>query len=183
MNWETAIERFKIGKMYHSVSLDNVEKINRVLAQTGHKWLASEKKESLYLTGNAGSGKTYFCISLLKGLIDQKIHPWIIFKRSDELDDELLRSVEDRQESYVLEKYHEVPFLFIDDLGVERVNDRIVKQYYSIIDRRVANYFPTIITSNIPLEKIKNNLGERIASRLETAFEITFPDKDLRKII
>lgn len=181
MNWDTAIERFKIGKAYHEASMENIEKVNKSLSNIGKTWLANPEKQSLYLTGNPGSGKTYFCIALLKGLIDQKMHPWIIFKRSDELDDELLRSVEERSESFVLEKYHEVPFLFIDDLGVERVNDRIIKQYYSIIDRRLNDMLPTIFTSNISLDNIKNNLGERIASRLGMTHGIKFPDRDLRK--
>jgi len=181
MNWDTAVERFKIPRMYQGASLDCVEKINPSLAKVGRNWLGSPRKQSLYLSGNTGSGKTYFGIALLKGLIDQNKYPWIIYKRSYELDDELLKSVEDRNEAFVLEKYHEVPFLFLDDLGVERVNDRIIKQYYSIIDTRTSNYLPTIFNSNISLSKIKNNLGERISSRLEMVVEILFPDRDLRK--
>lgn len=182
MKWDTAIERFKIGRMYHDVSISKVEILYPLFAEIGKEWLKEKSKKSLYITGNAGSGKTYFSLALLRALIMQG-HPWIIYKRSDELDDELLRSIEDRQESFVLEKYHEAPFLFIDDLGVERVNDRIVKQYYSIIDRRFSNYLPTVLTSNIPMSKIKNNLGDRIASRLEHAIEIEFPNRDLRKEI
>lgn len=182
MNWDTAIERFKIGRMYHEVELTHVDAIYPEIAQIGRNWLKEKSKKSLYISGNAGSGKTYFSLVLLKTLICQG-YPWIIYKRSDELDDELLRAIEEKQESFVLEKYHEVPFLFIDDLGVERVNERIVKQYYSIIDRRFSNYLPTILTSNISMSKIGSRLGERIASRLELALEIEFPDRDLRKEI
>ena len=69
----------------------------------------------------------------------------------------------------------------LDDLGVEKPSERIIKQYYNIIDRRLNNLLPTIFTSNFSIEKIGNNLGDRIASRLEMAIEIKFPKKDLRK--
>ena len=183
MNWEIAIDRFKIGRMYHSVSLGQFQNIYPEIAELGQQWLGEKLKKSLYITGNAGSGKTYFSLALLKGLLDQKMHNWVIYKRSDDLDDELLKATHDRNESYVLEKYHEVPFLFIDDLGVERLNERIVKQYYSIFDRRFSNYLTTVLTSNIPLGNIGKNLGDRIASRLEHAVEIQLPDRDWETVV
>lgn len=182
MKWHEAISRFNIGRIYHEASLDDVqEKVDRNIAKAGRKWLEANYKQSLYLSGNPGSGKTYFSVCLLKELIESQKHPWIIYTRSYEIDDELLVAVDERRELSVLQKYHEVPILFIDDLGVERVSDRIMRQYYSIIDTRINNFLPTVFTSNIPIEGIYKTLGDRIASRLEMAFEIKFPNKDLRK--
>lgn len=151
------------------------------IGELGEKWINSNKKPSLFLTGTPGSGKTYFAIALLKGLIDLNIYNWLIFIKSDDLDNELLKAVLESNEAYVLEKYHDVPFLFIDDIGVERVNERIIKQYYSIIDRRLSNLLPTVFTSNLSVEQIGNTLGDRIASRLAMTTEVSFPKMDLRK--
>lgn len=178
LTWEEAIHRFKIGRI-HQVA--EIKQLPLPIQKMFQAWLANPQGKSIYLSGNPGSGKTYATIALLKGLISKKLHPWIIYVRSDDLDDELLTAVDKRQEKDTLEKYHEVPFLFIDDLGVERVNDRIIKQYYSIIDRRLNNLLPTIFTSNSSRERIKENLGDRIASRLQMAIEIIFPEKDYRK--
>lgn len=181
MNWPDAILRFKIQKLHQEASLDNMgEGIHGKIGEFGQKWLNSHPKASLYLSGNPGSGKTYFSVALLRALLEKQPQ-WVIYKRSDELDSELLRAAQDGQEAYVLEKYHEVPVLFIDDLGVERVNERIIKQYFSIIDTRLGNLKTTVFSSNIPLERIKETLGDRIASRLEMTTEINFPKKDLRK--
>jgi DNA replication protein DnaC len=177
LKWEDAVLRFKIGKVHQIASIDQFSEGMRDLFA---KWIANPNF-SLYLSGSAGSGKTYASVALLKGLIEKQEYPWIIYKRSYELDDELLEAVSNRQESFVLEKYHEVPFLFIDDLGVERVNDRVIKQYYSIIDHRLNNLLPTVFTSNILRKDIDKNLGDRIASRLQMAAEIIFPKKDYRK--
>lgn len=177
MTWETAIKRMHIPKMYWDVQIN---KVNAGIATIGKEWVTSSPMPSLYLTGNPGSGKTYFSYCLLRQLTELNRYPWIIFVRSDELDEELLQAVESRNEGAVLEKYTEVPILFIDDLGVERVNERIIKQYYRIIDNRLSNYMTTVFTSNLSLEGISKSLGDRIASRLKMATHITFPNKDLR---
>ena len=81
-----------------------------------------------------------------------------------------------------MEKYCEVPVLFIDDLGTEKDSDRVRQQYGKIIDERVGNELPTVYTSNLDLDHIGKTLGDRIASRLQVSYQIKFPDRDLRKI-
>lgn len=178
LKWDEAVNRFKISKLHQTAEISHMPSPAQKIF---NEWIKNSEGKSLYLSGNPGSGKTYASVALLKGLIDQKKYPWIIYTRSDELDEELLIAVDKRQENYTLEKYHQVPFLFLDDLGVERVSDRIIKQYYSIIDRRLNNLLPTVFTSNTLRKDIANTLGERIASRLQMATEIIFPNKDYRK--
>lgn len=179
MNWEEAIKSFKIEKIYQTASMEKVTKTNPQIAEVGMKWLKSDRKPSIVLSGNPGSGKTFFAYSLLHGLVMQEKHRWLIFTSSFNLDNELLRSQLSEEE--VIQKYQEVPILFLDDIGVERLTERMIRQYYSIINKRLNNLLPTVFTTNISLEKIKNNLGDRIASRLEMALEIKFPNRDLRK--
>lgn len=50
---------------------------------------------------------------------------------------------------------------------------------HDIIDRRVANSLPIVVSSNYPREKVSSD--PRIVSRLECAYELKFPPKDLRK--
>ena len=150
-----------------------------VIGYAGKEWV--ENPKSLYVTGSIGSGKTYFCFALLRELLEQRECHWVIFVRSCDLDDELLNACETGRESYCLEKYKTVPFLFIDDLGVERTTDRVIKQYYNIIDFRVSNSLPTVFSSNLTPEDTSTTLGDRISSRLQVAKIIKFPKQDLRK--
>lgn len=143
-------------------------------------WI-KEPAETLYLSGPPGCGKTYASIAILKELIQQQKYHWLIYIRSDDLDNELLKSIEQKNEREVIEKYSEVPILFIDDLGTERPSERVLKQYLNIIDSRVSNYMPTVYTSNLAIHEIAKTLGDRIASRLQSASEIIFPKKDYRK--
>lgn len=174
MKWEEAIERFSIQKIYHNCSFGDGLLIPEKYRKFGQEWLASKNKKSLFISGNPGSGKTYFAYVLFREIVEAKF-PWVIFINSIDLEDKLLESAEK------LIMFKEVPILFLDDLGVEKVNERVIKQYYSLIDYRSGNELLSVFTSNLPLDRIHENLGDRIASRLKMAKELKFPNKDLRK--
>lgn len=176
--WKEAISKSGIQKIYWNSSLDNCEMLPQGIVDVGRRWVKTPNKPSLYLFGNTGSGKTYFATALYRELVNRN-HPWIIFVRSDDLDDELLTAIENKQEKTKLMKYCEVPILFIDDLGVERPSDRMIRQYYSIIDKRVGAGLTTVITSNVPVENLP--LGDRTISRLGHFYSIEFPKRDNRK--
>ncbi len=177
-NWETAINMLKIQRLYHHASLDNCPMLPPAIVELGKRWVNAKKKPNLYLHGNTGSGKTYFATAIFRALVEENMK-WIIFIRSDDLDSELLASIENKQEKTCLSKYFEVPILFIDDLGVERPNDRVIRQYNSIIDKRIGENLLTVITSNMPRQDLF--LGDRTLSRLEHFYNIEFPKKDIRK--
>jgi DNA replication protein DnaC len=181
MNWEEAIKRFKISKLHEVACLDHIKKLNMGIGQVAEKWVS--KPHSMYISGSPGTGKTYLLVALLREAIQSQKYNWIIFVRSNDLDAELLDAIGHKQEAFCLEKYYEVPILMIDDLGVEKVSERLLKQYYNILDRRLNNLYPTVITSNIARDEIHLHLGDRIASRLGMAAEVKFPNKDFRNQI
>ena len=180
MTWDNAIRNFSIQEIYRSCSLENCNKLPENLIDFGKRWIKHPRRPSLYIQGNTGSGKTYFSTCLFRALLEN-YYNWIIFVRSDDLDFELLNAIENKQEKSILQKYCEVPALFIDDLGVERPSDRVIRQYYSIIDKRVGDGLLTVITSNISKKDLP--LGDRTVSRLEHFLSIEFPKKDLRKTL
>ena len=180
MDWETAIEHHNIPKVYREASLDNSKFLKDSIVDLGKRWLKSSDKPALFLSGDPGSGKTHFSYALLRGLIEQGAF-WVIFVKSGDLDTELLKAILEQQEEAKIQKYCEVPYLFIDDLGTERLSDRVIKQYYTIIDHRMNNLMSTVFTSNLNVEKVKEILGDRISSRLEMTFQVKFPKQDIRK--
>lgn len=176
--WDQAIDKFKIQSIYKNCSIDNCTLLPESFVSIGKRWIKSSRKCSLYLHGNTGSGKTYFSLALFRAAVEFGV-PWINFVRSYDLDEELLQSVESKQEKSVIRKYAEVPILFIDDLGVERVSERIQRQIYAIIDERLGENRLTVITSNLAVEDLP--LGGRTISRLSSYYSIEFPEQDLRK--
>ncbi len=188
MKWSEAIELFGIPRMYQGVSLDYSDFVPNGIVDLGKKWVNMHPKPSIIISGCVGCGKTHFVISILRELIE-KGWEGIQYKKSDELDSQLLDDCMGNlfnpkgfqvYERDLLDRYSECPILIIDDLGCEKNTDRLIKQYYNIIDRRMTSYLPTVITTNFKLEDIAVNLGERIASRLQFCKTIKFPKEDLR---
>lgn len=188
MKWSDAVELFGIPRMYQRVSLAYSDFIPNGIVDLGRKWVNMHPKPSIIISGCVGCGKTHFVTSMLRELID-KGWEGVQYKKSDELDKQLLDACMGNLfnakgfqifERDLLDRYSECPILFIDDLGCEKNTDRLIQQYYTIIDRRTTAFLPTVITTNLKLEDIAITLGERIASRLQLSKTIKFPKEDLR---
>src|SRR5690606_18129234 len=95
--WDQAIDKFKIQSIYKNCSIDNCTLLPESFISIGKRWIKSSRKCSLYLHGNTGSGKTYFSLALFRAAVEFGV-PWINFVRSFDLDEELLQSVESKQE-------------------------------------------------------------------------------------
>ena len=83
--------------------------------------------------------------------------------------------LEDLRDSYdgkdsdfeqVLSMVKSCKLLIIDDIGAERVTDWVRERMVSIINTRVSNNLSTIYTSNLSPEELKEELGDRISSRV-----------------
>lgn len=192
MNWITAIKHLKIPKCYQNATLLEKNMLPEEIIILGKKWLTAKERPSLFLHGNAGSGKTYFVHALFRHLIDAGDFQKVILIRSDHLDEYLLQASKEQLFNdngfqitlqNLMKRYSEIPILLLDDIGAERESERIRMQYFSIIDSRVSNELPTVYTSNLNLDEIRKVLGERIGSRLKIAYHISFPEKDNRKIV
>lgn len=75
-----------------------------------------------------------------------------------------------------------MPLLVIDDLGVEKVSDWSEEMFTQILDERMSNYRPTIITSNFSISQLskKYKMG-RVNNRIEKmAFPIAMPEESVR---
>ena len=64
----------------------------------------------------------------------------------------------------------ETPLLVIDDLVAEKVTDWSRAVLFSVLNDRINNKMPTIVTSNLTPAEISEVLGERIGSRLAGDF-------------
>lgn len=191
MNWQDAVRIHRIPKLYEEASLSNASLIPPGIVKIGKEWVRLNERPSLFLYGTTGCGKTYFLISLFRGVLASYSCPFpMIYIKSTSLDRNLLDasrgSVLDScgyqtSEDHLLNIYSETQILFIDDLGSESSSERVRRQYGVIIDTRISNKLPTVYTSNIPPEEIEKLYGDRTASRLQLATNIQFPCVDHRK--
>jgi DNA replication protein len=66
----------------------------------------------------------------------------------------------------LLDSARTIPILILDDLGAHNYTDWTRNRIYSIINYRMNELLPTIITSNLSLDEMEDYIGVRTTSRI-----------------
>lgn len=143
---------------------------------------------NLYIWGkNTGCGKTSWACKIMShyfrkiafssGLENEGLYiylPVFLNDLRDSFDNKTPEFVEE------LEMVTKCKLLIIDDIGSERLTEWVRERIVSIIHTRVSNGLSTIYTSNLSPEELKEEMGDRIASRIlggTSIVEITGGDR------
>jgi len=179
--WEEFISLNDIGKKFHDANIKNVMSKYPEKASIFESFL--KNPFSLMLYGNAGRGKTYATLAIIRALLKTRSFYDVRFQKAKTIDDTILEKSRNGENSsdYIRGLYNS-NFLFIDDFGVDRANDRTSRDMYEIIDHRWANELPTIISTNLKPKEIGAFYGNRIESRLKEFKKLYFSGNDLRGI-
>jgi DNA replication protein DnaC len=131
----------------------------------------------VYLSGEAGTGKTWIAAALCRSRI-LALQPARFIRSND-----LLNSIRAgfRVDTEVVDPFKALPFIVIDDLGAECFTDWSVGYWYDLIDYRYNWLLPTVITSNLPLKDLKTKVSARVVSRIaESSMGVKLTGKDRR---
>ncbi len=177
-----------VPKRYLDCTLDSFRAIDvsrkrvlRIVRKYAEKPVSTG--EGLFLTGSNGTGKTHLAVAIMRELI-----------LGDHLDcyfikvPELLLNIREHignglSEKDIIDKYKEYGYLFLDELGVEKVSEWVLQDLYLILDGRSGALKPTIITSNLGLEEIEEHIGSRFVSRIvEMCKSVVMEFEDWRKL-
>ena len=135
-------------------------------------------KSSLYITGSIGCGKTHLMAALLRNDVTESLNKPVpcsaLFVNMLDLLSSIRNSYSDSstQESQIIDLYRKVENLYIDDIGIDKVNDWKSTIIYQIIDHRYTNDLRTVVSSNLSLDGLNDILGERITSRIAGMCEL-----------
>jgi DNA replication protein DnaC len=119
----------------------------------------------LWLFGDVGTGKT--TLAMLASQAALRTGRSVVIHSLPRLLN-LIRDAIETEAGMVgfLERLTAVDLLHIDDLGAENTTDWVLEQLYSIINTRYEDERAMIVTTNLPPEKLTEQLGERTVSRL-----------------
>lgn len=124
-------------------------------------------KESLFLRGDIGRGKTHLSSAIANEVLAGG--KTVIYKRATDLFD-LIRQYKYNEST---EKWNEVfdqlvncDLLVIDDLGAERTTDFVNEQLVLLIEERNYRNKPWIINSNLSINQIQDRYTTRVSDRI-----------------
>lgn len=129
--------------------------------------LVNPHEIGLFFTGPVGSGKTFLAASIANALLEKERK--LLFLVVPDLLDELKASFSFKNETSefdLLDIARTVPILILDDLGAHNYTDWTRNRIYSILNFRMNEQLPTVITTNLDFNEIETYLGERTCSRL-----------------
>jgi DNA replication protein DnaC len=124
---------------------------------------AGQPKGWLLFEGSYGTGKTHLAAAIGNARLEQG--DTVVFITAPDLLDQLRNTFSPTSEDTyddVFERLRTAQLLILDDLGAENPSGWALEKLYQLLNHRYASQLPTVITTNLPLER----LDGRIASRL-----------------
>jgi DNA replication protein DnaC len=122
----------------------------------------------LWLEGDVGTGKTTLAMLVSKHAIEAG-HSVAIYSLPRLL--ARIRRTYDadaRELSYLefFKRLTSVDLLHLDDLGAEKRSDWVLEQLYAIVDERYAANRAMVVTTNMNVADLEEQIGQRTVSRL-----------------
>lgn len=157
-------------KTYKEYMQSNIQKIQKCIENI------RENPINILLMGPVGTGKTFLANCIANKALDQNLS--IVNISSIDL----TNSFFDKDRDETLQILYKVDLLIIDDLGSEYSSDYSNPNLFSIMDKRIIYNKPTIISTNLSYDEIKDYYKERVASRLTNNYNLfKLYGRDLRE--
>ena len=141
----------------------------------------SRKSPSLLFTGGPGLGKTFLSACIARTVADNGFS--VVYDTAGKLfsDFEAVKFGGDRND--LTKKYLECDLLIIDDLGTEMTTQFTQSVLYQVINTRMMEDKPVIISTNLTTEALSHRYSGPIASRLLGAYQLCpFLGRDIRQL-
>ena len=143
----------------------------------------SLKSPNLLMAGKTGLGKTHLSLAIANKAIEKGYDVYYdsIQNLMTKLEREHFgKSVSDES---VRDEILDCELLIIDDMGVEFITQYTLAELHNIINTRILNGLPTIISTNLEMQDIEQTYSQRIASRIIGSYRLLkFCGRDIRQI-
>jgi DNA replication protein DnaC len=121
----------------------------------------------LWFTGSVGTGKTTLAMLVSKAAMEADhtvaIYslPRLLSMLRGSYDDDAVYSLND-----LIERLCAVDLLHVDDVGAEQTSPWVLEQLYTIVNTRYEDGRAVMLTTNLPDDELKEQIGHRTVSRL-----------------
>ena len=141
----------------------------------------TEKSGNLLFSGDTGLGKTFLSACIARTVADRGYS--VVYESAGHLFSNLERAKfsgdEDAREE--IKKYSASDLLIVDDLGTEMPGQFVTSALYNLVNDRLLDGKPMIISTNLNTEDLAKRYSPQIASRLRGSFmRVAFLGEDIR---
>lgn len=132
----------------------------------------SKNKRGIYISGNAGVGKTYLSCCIANYLISRgnTVLYQSAYRLFSFLEDYKFMRVDRSEFASFYDYIYNCDMLIIDDLGTEFSTTFAKAAFFDIINTRADNKKSTVISSNLSLADLENFYSPRVKSRVNSSF-------------
>lgn len=137
---------------------------------------------SLLFSGATGLGKTFLSACIARQIVDRGFS--VMYETAIRLfgDFETEKFGAQGGDGSLTRKYFDCDLLIIDDLGTEMTTQFTVSALYSVLNTRMMEGKPILISTNLLPEALETRYSPQIASRIVGTFRlIKFAGDDLRR--
>lgn len=189
---DTLMERSGVSKRLRKCTLENFrvgdnKQAYRALEKV-EGWLEAwpinrDTGRGMVLSGDVGTGKTHLAVATMRELQDSYEVPCLMMSVPELLDDMRQEFDDDNSRRGTMKgQANMAELLVLDDLGSEKPTPWSVERLFIIIDHRYREQLPTIYTTNLGYEEVKEVFGRRISSRLLESSDWVFMEgRDFRR--
>ena len=159
-----------------------ISDLNPQLAEAIHR---KPVNQGLFLWGPVGTGKTYAAAAVVRHYIEKGNQAKFVDFADLLLDIRNCFRSNGMTERQILEPLLNSSLLVLDDIGTNKnggqESEFTTEVFRKLINHRINELLPTVITSNLSPENLGAAFGERIASRLKTFAVVKLGGKDKRQ--
>ena len=148
----------------------------------------SSASPSLLMMGRTGLGKTHLSLAIAAGVVERGFG--VIYtpvqKLCDRLENGKFSYQQEQKDKYAqeLNAVLECDLLLLDDLGTEFPSTFSAAAIGNIINSRLLDSRPTIISTNLDLAGLEKQYSQRVASRLGFSYRVlAFMGEDIRYLL
>ena len=161
----------------------NIRTIMEKTYNTCRKYAYSftEKSGNLLFSGDTGLGKTFLSACIARTVADRGYS--VVYESASHLFAKLERAKFSGDEAAreEVKKYNACDLLIIDDLGTEMPGQFVTSALYNLVNDRLLDGKPMIISTNLNTDDMGKRYSPQIASRLRGSFlRVAFLGEDIR---
>lgn len=163
-------ESMNLGVRFLDRTFDNFKvdrdrrAFNSAVAYARQEDLFRDKRNSLLISGNVGSGKTHLAAAIANDFVERGVPT--MFGTFQEHLERIKEEFDNTKQRTYLSKIKNIPVLVIDDLGKERKSEWSQSILFDIVNYRYEHLLPIIFTSNFDDTEFANYCGTPVWSRL-----------------